>query len=63
MSNQKIFELSKRTPYPVKDINNFMLLTGIDIDESTKILKTLMRYGIPNLKAVNMLIKLGYCSF
>ena len=56
----RVFKIAVSTPYPVKDIVDFMYLTGINLKETEILLKRFSQCGISNIKDVNTLAKLGY---
>ena len=58
-----IFKLSVTTPYKSDDIIQFIMLTGLDINEAEKIITSLCNCGISNLVDINNIIKLGYTNF
>ena len=55
-----VFRISILTPYTVEDINDFLALTGIGLEETEKILLRLNEHAISNLKDVNTLCKMGF---
>ena len=61
--NDPVFKIAVETPYPVKDIFDFMALTGIKLKETEILLKRFSECGISNIKDVNTLAKLGYFHY
>ena len=58
-----IFKIATTTPYPVDDILDFMMLTGLKIDDTEKVMANFCHCGISNLTDVNTLVKMGYFHY
>lgn len=56
----RVFEITKTTPYAESEILNFMCLTGLNIEDTEIIMAKFCKYGISNLTDVNTLVKMGY---
>ena len=55
-----INKLAATTPYPVNDILDFMMLTGVKHCDIEKIITCFSRIGVSNLVDVNTLAKMDY---
>jgi len=57
--NKRIFDIMATTPYTAKEINDFMMLSGCNIDKTEKLMKLFINAGINNLSDINTVVKLG----
>jgi hypothetical protein len=56
---ERVFKLSKETPYTTEHIVEFISLTGASMDATETQLKQFRNQGISNLKDINKLAKMG----
>lgn len=56
----RLYRLSINTPYPVDDIIEFMMLTGIKADRIEETVQRFAKCGVSNLTDVNTLVKMGH---
>lgn len=58
-----IFQLTVKTPYIEQDIKDFIKLTGLNVDDTTKALCNFSKAGISNLNDINKLVMMGYFNY
>ena len=56
---ERICNIASSTQYTIKEIQDFMLLSGYNIDQTKKLIELFVNTGIIYLSDVNTLIKLG----
>ena len=61
--NDRLHKIAITTHYPVNEIHDFMLLTGLNIDDTEKIMANFSNCGISNITNVNTLVKLGFFHY
>jgi len=62
--HRTIFDISVNTPYSEKEIHEFMILTGLKIDDVKKVLNDFfIEKNITSLNDINKFIKAGYLKF
>lgn len=58
-----IVELSITTPYTEEEIKDFITLSGLNKENTKKVISQLAFLGIPNLSHVHQLLKAGFIDF
>ena len=56
----ELYRLSVKTPYPINDIIEFMMLSGIKHNRITETIEGFAKCGVSNLIDVNTLVKMGH---